>query len=656
MKSRAALAVIFLWSTALPAQEFRYERQIVPGGKGPNRLALDAPLLTGAAPIAAYGRGNAGLDDLRLFDAAGREVAYLLVAPPQAAPSWSTGLILPIAATKTTSGFEADLGAAKVVDRFRIQGLPAPFLKRCRLEGSGDRSHYVVLVAEGTLFDLPDEKLVEHELPFTAGEYRYLRLTWDDRSSGRVPVPKSVEARLPESAARRESAHVALTFEKRESEPKTSRYRVRLPGPHLPLAALRLRVESGHVFREARVTEPRLDTSGNETEVKPVALGAGTLRRTEKDGAVAEDLRIPMRLPEGSEVDLVVDDGDNPPLALTGVEGDLVALPFLYFESPDGAPLVVRFGNAALKAPRYDLEAMRESASTVDAARVADARWGERKELASAVTGAPGQGTIPLGAELDRTAFRFGRPIEGLMAGLNAIRLDVAVLAHSPALSDVRVATPEGKQVPYLLERQDEPIVLALSAPKRLAPKEKERTGASRYEVALPFASLPAARLVLSTPSRLFERRVTLTAKKAGAGDDEVPTAPPSVAVWRHTPSDVPTADLSLDVPANVARLEIEVDEGDNAPLPIASTRLLLPSYRLRLYGAEKANWVLLYGAPSLGAPRYDLSLEAPRLVGLAAHEATLGPEAAPKAVPAARADMVFWGVLIAAVVVLLAL
>src|SRR5205823_4161466 len=126
-------------------------RTITPGAKGPNRLDVDVALLGGAKPR--------DLSDLRLHDAAGHEVPYLLIAPPERTPVWKSSAILPIASTKTSSGFEADIGTTADVDRIEISGVAAPFLKRLRLEGGGDREHWTVLAAEATVFDLPDEKL-----------------------------------------------------------------------------------------------------------------------------------------------------------------------------------------------------------------------------------------------------------------------------------------------------------------------------------------------------------------------------------------------------------------------------------------------------------------------------------------------------------------
>src|SRR3989442_6422668 len=126
--------------------------------------------------------GGGGLGDLRLVGGGGAEVGYLLLSTPPAAPVYSSAVTLPVAPVDTdtvkTSGFEADLGEPMIVDRFRVDGVQPPFLKRVRLEGSGDRQRLTLLVGDGTPFELPDEQLRQNELRFTPGSYRYLPLTW----------------------------------------------------------------------------------------------------------------------------------------------------------------------------------------------------------------------------------------------------------------------------------------------------------------------------------------------------------------------------------------------------------------------------------------------------------------------------------------------
>ncbi|MCA1562609.1 MAG: DUF3999 domain-containing protein [Acidobacteria bacterium] len=289
-----------------PPLRFAYERPVITTGPGAQRLAIDVPLLAGGRPMTVVSRGDqrwpralGGLSDLRFFAPDGRPVPHLIVHAPEAEPAWISGSVLPVAATKETSGFEADFGAATSIDMVRVVGLPAPFLKRLALEGSGDRERWTMLAPEATLFDLPDEQLRQTALGFPGGPYRFVRVTWNDRNSGRLPMPRSVVARRVSTFP---PAPVAapISVEVRPSEPGRSRYRLKLPGAHLPIVALDLDVAGGHVLRQAVVSESRL--SG--LEAAPAELGRQTITRVVRDGVAAAALRISITPPREAELEL----------------------------------------------------------------------------------------------------------------------------------------------------------------------------------------------------------------------------------------------------------------------------------------------------------------------------------------------------------------
>ncbi len=461
------------------------ERMVIPPAKGPCRLDPDASLLSTA---------RKDLGDLRLYDAAGREVPYLVI-PPSTAQSRPVqeGRILEVAPTKTTSGIEIDFGSVQTIDRLHLDGLPTPMLKRARVEGSGDREHWTLLAAEVTIFDLPEQQLHSTNVDFDAGDYRYLRVTWDDRSSARVTKVGSAYARLHEPGAPPPPMHVAAAFRKSSSEPGKSRYRITLPGPRLPIAAIELRVTNGNVFRDASITEPRLANG----QVVPAPLGSAKLRRAERDGIVAEELAIPITEPEGPDLELVVNDGSNPPLAIEGVVARFAPLPWIYFESEDGSTLTARWGNAKATPPQYDLEAKRDAAAL---AHPPLATWsGELKKVEA--KSSEGNALPLAGAPIDRAGLRYSRPVPAAR-GLVSLQLDVDVLSRS-SLDDIRLADESNRQVPYLLEHRDAPLAIKLDVPKR----DGGERGTSVYRLALPYDSLPAGTtLVLTTTERVFDR------------------------------------------------------------------------------------------------------------------------------------------------------
>jgi hypothetical protein len=676
----SALIGFLVAAATLPAQtpaapSFRFERPLSIDGAGPHRLAIDVPLLAGAAPfrtairsqdprtgLLAVAVGD-GLRDLRFYDAAGAEIGYLLVSAPAAAPVYRTATILQAPSVNTekikTSGFEADFGESIGIDRFRVDGVDAPFLKRVRLEGSGDRERWTTLVADGTLFDLPDERLHQTELRFREGSYRYLRLTWDDSSSARVAGTVSAAGGQIPSSHPPPTLTTPIAFERRSSEPGRSRYRLRLPGGRLPIVALDLDVAGGHVLRDAMVYQAQLSGA----QLVPVQLGAATLRRVVRDGVTAAALRVPVAPPTEAQLDLEVNDGDNPPLDLRAVTAVFAELPWIYFEAP-AAAVSARYGNSTLQAPRYDIEAMRDQ---IRIEAVADASWGEPRSRTAEENAGAAAPLPTVGAALDTALFQYLRPVADGPSGLLAVALDAPAVAHSAGpmrqFADLRVVDAADRQIPYILEQGTEPLSVDLAIEKAAAPSglPPAQSGRSVYRVAYPVAGLPATRLVLTTSARVFRRTVSVgqerepDRRRRDRWFDIVATTQ-----WVHADQDRPAMPLTLSVPPlQNGPLFIVVDEGDNTALPITAARVLLPSVRLRLFRENGMALRVAYGRKDLTRPQYDLALLAPQVLGTPAVDASLQPEAAagPRSTTSALVSpRLFWAALAVAVVVLLGL
>jgi hypothetical protein len=169
---------------------------------------------------------------------------------------------------------------------------------------------------------------------------------------------------------------------------------------------------------------------------------------------------------------------------------------------------------------------------------------------------------------------------------------------------------------------------------------------------------------VLDSPVRVFERGVEVFARQEGwqdrlGGSHAGPGWRTLGRVsWRAVdPEGTPPA-LVVELPGlPEPELFVAVDDGDNSPLVPVRPRLLLPSYRLRFFRTEGAMLRLLYGKQNEPAPRYDLALMAPRLLGAPATEATLPAleETAEGRGGGGRVTLL-WLVLVVAVLALLAM
>jgi hypothetical protein len=277
-----------------------------------------------------------------------------------------------------------------------------------------------------------------------------------------------------------------------------------------------------------------------------------------------------------------------------------------------------------------------------------------------------------LGPEIDLSAFRYARALPAGEPGLVALPLDAAVLAHSagPAqrFRDVRIADRSARQVPYLIERLPDPLVVSLPNPVRVSatsggrvtpPNPREATG---YRLALPLSGLPPSTLVLRTSAATFERTVS-------ASVDVVPPdrrSQPRFEVlsrcdWSHSTPGADPPPCALQIPTlSATTVIITVDDGDNAPLPITTAELQLPAYRLRYVRPVGGVLTLYYGHPDLAEPRYDATLLSVTLIEGDPEVIAPGDErrlaAALADSPMAMPPWLFYSILGLSVVIILAL
>lgn len=669
---RAAIVVTVVSAVNLLAQgsataRLQFERQADVTVAGQQRLDVDVALLAGSQPFRVDQRGEraiatGGLADLRLSSTNGNtEIPYLLIPPSADEPTFVAGRVLPVTPSEAkdnkTSGFEVDIQGVADVDAIDLDRVTPPFLKRFRLEGSGDRERWTQLVGEGTAFDLPAERLRHTRIEFAPGAYRYLRITWDDTNSARVAAPDAVMVRRVMQSSPGPSLRSPVTVTRRQSEPGRSRFRLTLPAARLPIVALELTVSGGPLLRDARVLEASLVGQ----EAQPRLLGQTRLTRVVRDAVAADALRIPIVQPFEPQLDLVVDDGDNPALALEGVTAIFAELPWIYFESAPGS-IAVRYGDPKLAAPRYDLEAVRAIVPTTPAR----AAWRSQPPvtLAAEPEGLPMPDT---GSAIATDGFGYIRELPQGAAGLIAVPLDAGVMAHSGIaprrFRDLRVVDNSGSQIPYLLERRDEPLMVDATIERRDLPSgiQSAPSRATSYLVHVPYAQLPNARLVLTTRARVFQRSVALGVVTAASDRQPARFVAQNTQSWSHADQSVAAPSLNFPLPdSSNGELFLVVEEGDNQPLPIDKVTVLMPAYAVRLFRRPNVPLRMMYGRDDLSAPQYDLQLLAPQLMGRTAEEVVAGAEQATAgggnspfdAVP----PVVFWSVLAVTVMVLLAL
>jgi hypothetical protein len=272
-----------------------------------------------------------------------------------------------------------------------------------------------------------------------------------------------------------------------------------------------------------------------------------------------------------------------------------------------------------------------------------------------------------LGAPIDPALFGVQRTIPDVRPGAVALIVDPLTLAHSRGptehFADVRILDGSHRQVPYVIERREEPLVVAITPeradPPAASPRLVKRSNWTTYRLRLPCAHLPESQIAVETSARVFQRVVQLAVVRPADRYSRNARLDTIVATtWAHVAAEEPASPLALSVvPGDASELWLSIDEGDNSALPVTAVRLLLPSYRLRFYRPAGSSLVMVYGRSDLLTPRYDLALVSQDLLNAGATEVT--PLDERQMTPARRSlvsPLQFWVFLSIAVAVLLAL
>ena len=272
-----------------------------------------------------------------------------------------------------------------------------------------------------------------------------------------------------------------------------------------------------------------------------------------------------------------------------------------------------------------------------------------------------------LGAPLDPALFAYQRTIPDGRPGPVSLVVDPLALAHSRGpnqhFADVRILDAAHRQVPYVIEHREEPLVMAINPepgdPPASAPGGVKRSNWSSYRLRLPCANLPPSQIAIETSARVFQRGVQLAVVHPGDRySRNARLEIISATTWAHVNAEEPADPLILPLSSgNASELWLSIDEGDNTALPVTAMRLLLPSYRVRFFRPARSSLVLVYGRSDLLAPRYDLALASQELLNADASEVT--PLGERQTTPARRSlisPLQFWVFLSIAVAVLLTL
>lgn len=573
------------------------------------KLSLPAATLDAARP---------GLEDVRIFDSAGREVPYLIERPVRSTVAVFNPKKFDVRLRGQATVITLETGSSQTLDAIVLETPAAGFIKAVTAEGSNDQRAWQSLATGQPIFRQPNGAN-QLRVEFPEGAWAFLRVTVDDRRAEAVPFTGARLHAVTDGAAPSEPLPVTIT-DRTENGGQT-RLTLDLGAAHLTLASLRL-----------ETSEP-LFTRSVALAVRQVAENAITERELARDTAYrvdiegfkrAERLDLPFDLAvDGRELLVLIDNADSQPLQISSVRVARRPVFAVFLAQSAGAYQVVT-GNPRCAAPRYDLAGLRGTLAAAPSVPIAALSI---TALAANPSYRPTE-SLPeiqdLGTALDTVEWGYRKAIQMPRAGVQQIDLDLDVLARADAtLRDLRLVR-DGKQRPYILEHTS---ISRKLVPEVSSANDPKRPNVSRWRIRLPHTNLPLTRLTAESTSALFRRPITLSEQPPDDRGEKYDRQLGQTTWVRTPPATKTPLELTVGLRPLTDTLILETDNGDNPPMDLANIQLFYTVTRVLFKAPTEPATYLYYGNRDIAFPQYDLDLIAPRLLAEEKSVAALSAE-----------------------------
>ena len=531
---------------------------------------LDASRTTGGAPF----------HDLRVISPAGIETPYVVALPRVMRPERIDAVQFKATLNAATTVLDFQPRERDTIKEVLLQTSAHDFIKAATLEASSDGATWQTLSSGEVLCRQSGTERLR--IPIAPAAWKYFRVTIDDARSAPVPFTGAQIVReLPELR----TVANPVTLRSRKEENGSTKLTLDLGSANVLLGTVHVHTPEPVFQREATLMSAR-----------------STLFRLKHDGFTGEEIEIPVhQLATTREVELVIRNGDSPPLRIDRIEATRHAVPVV-FQADAPGEWQLYIGNAQASEPRYDIAALADKLRDATANNATASAVAANAEFRKTAT-APEVGET--GAAIDVSAWSFQRLIQFSEAGVIELELDPAVLARCENdLNDVRIVR-EGRQVPFLaikpgLERERAVPFVEVADPKT--------PSWSKWDITMPFPNFPASTLLLDSPTPLFRRTLSVSEhihNEQGRFERILGTAN-----WQRTPGQAPiTFHLPLYTAPRADTIRLGTDNGDNAPLQITSVRVVYPVVRLLFRVPDTKPLHICYGNRRAPRARYDLQL-----------------------------------------------
>jgi hypothetical protein len=281
------------------------------------------------------------------------------------------------------------------------------------------------------------------------------------------------------------------------------------------------------------------------------------------------------------------------------------------FNAPPGVHLRLAYGSDAATKPRYDIAAALNAGLPTT--------WGKASLGATSDSGTTAGTTAAprRGQQIEVSAWQQRQPVVLPAQGTLAY-IDVAgaVLRH---LASLRIVNSRHAQVPYVLETDSRHSSVTLQY------RTAQKAGHTKLQILGIAAESQVESIgITATEPAYFERSVEVTEAVAGARRGATRRTLGRI-VWKRAQGE-PVAQFWIPIePPLTTELEVDIDNGDDAPLTITTVCAQMPVRRIDFEYSPGENLAVYWGNPNASPPRYDLSMIAGQILSSQALPATLG-------------------------------
>ncbi|HTO02963.1 MAG TPA: hypothetical protein VL069_04640 [Opitutus sp.] len=588
---------------AIAPDEWKHVQSLDLEETGLVKIALPTATLDLAQPV---------LGDLRILGPGGDEVPYVIEIPARPTATQHAPRDVKVELQPLFTQITIETGTTQPIDSVTLTTPALAFVKAARLELSTDGIQWELA---GAGFQLARQTGLESlALPLNK-RTTFIRITIDDQRTAVVPFTGAIlSLSAPETFP---AVPVETSIAKSEIFAGETVLTIDLHARNLPLARLDVLTDEPLFARRISVTQRAMQAG----EFVEQIIASGSIHRTRLESSHSERLQVPLGFTASSrELQVHIVNENSPPLAIETVQFWRRPV-WLIFNAGTAGTYRVLTGNLHVSKPSYDIARFAADWKSIptSAHELSPPESNPNYQSRDVLTDTPVVGT-----SLDVSKWKFRKTLSPAAAGVQTVELDLDVLAHAlPRFGDLRLMR-NGQQVPYLLERSS--LVRSLNV-EPLAASDPKRPQESQWTFSLPRARLRIQRLILSSSTRLFSRRVQVFEITTDRRGEQLHRPLSDQVAWSSTP-DKPEPSLAIELLATPVtdRLYLKTDNGDNPPISLGQARVDYPVVRL-LFRADAQALHLYYGAENVAPPKYDLELVARQLFSDETKSVPLGEE-----------------------------